>query len=227
MIRDSIKKLILPVKFKTMRRFYSQDSTIKILDIGCGNHSPVLTKQYFPMCQYHGVDIVDDYNLDNNDRKLIDSFYLVTEGGEGYEKIQEHYYDIVVMNHVIEHMKNPKEIFQQIISKVAPGGLIWVAFPSEKSLSLPPANSGSLHFSDDDSHVYVPSMLELCNLLLDNEFKIKFAGQTKDTIRWWVGFFKNLFNKIFVSLGVIKLSSKDLWYYFGFETSIVAVKRKD
>jgi 2-polyprenyl-3-methyl-5-hydroxy-6-metoxy-1,4-benzoquinol methylase len=227
MLRDEVKKLILPVKFREMRKFYSKDSHIKILDIGCGNHSPVLTKQYFPMCQYHGVDIVDDYNLDDNDKKMIDSFYMVTEEGGGYEKIHNHYYDIVVMNHVIEHMSHPREIFLKIINKVAPGGIIWVAFPSEKSLSLPSAASGSLHFSDDGSHVYVPSMIELCNLLLDNKFKIKFAGQTKDTIRWWVGFFRNLFNRVFVSLGMIKLSSKDMWYYFGFETSIVAVRRKD
>jgi SAM-dependent methyltransferase len=217
--------IIMPPKFREIHNFVRGKSEFTLLDVGCGNHSPSSTKKYFPNCIYHGADIVEDYNLNSNDRILMNAFYLVDTEGGGYENIQDNYYDVVVMNHVIEHMKYPKKILSLIVHKVAPNGLILIAFPSEKSLSLPSASIGTLNFSDDYSHIYIPSLNELCNLLLINGFKIVFAGQTKDRLRWMIGFLKNLYNKMLVPIGM-KLSAKYLWYYLGFETSIVAIKHK-
>ena len=41
-----------------------------ILDVGCGNHSPTLTKKYFPGATYHGV-ANEEWNLDARDRELV------------------------------------------------------------------------------------------------------------------------------------------------------------
>ncbi len=212
-------------KFRNIRNFVRNKSEFTLLDVGCGDHSPSMTKYYFSNCKYHGADIVEDYNLNLNDRKLMDAFYLVNTEGAGYENIQDNYYDVVVMNHVIEHMKYPQKILSQIVRKVAYGGLILIAFPSEKSLSFPSANVGTLNFSDDISHIYLPSLNELCNILLNNRFKIVFAGETKDRFRWMIGFLKNIYNIILAPFGM-KLSAKYLWYYLGFETSIIAIKHK-
>jgi 2-polyprenyl-3-methyl-5-hydroxy-6-metoxy-1,4-benzoquinol methylase len=217
--------IIMPPKFREIHNFVRGRRGFTLLDVGCGNHSPTITKKYYPYCKYHGADIADDYNLNVDDKKLMDNFYLVDTEGGGYENIQDNYYDVVVMNHVVEHMKYPIKILSLIVHKVAPGGLILIAFPSEKSLSLPSANIGTLNFSDDITHIYLPSLNEICNVLLMNGFKIVFEGETKDRLRWIMGFIKNLYNKMLIPIGM-KLSAKYLWYYLGFETSIIAIKRK-
>lgn len=45
-----------------------------LLDIGCGNHSPQLTKLYFPKVNYYGLDITN-YNNDEIDFKVMKQFY--------------------------------------------------------------------------------------------------------------------------------------------------------
>ncbi len=217
--------IFLPPKFRVIHNFVRGKGEFTLLDVGCGNHSPSLTKEYFPRCKYHGVDITDDYKLNIEDKIIMDVFYLVDKECGGYNNIQDNYYDVIVMSHVIEHMKYPKKTLSLLVHKVAPGGLILIAFPSEKSLSFPSASNGTLNFSDDDSHIYIPSLNDICNLLLINGFKIIYAGETKDRLRWVIGFLKNLFNKMLIPIGM-KLSAKYLWYYLGFETSIVAIKRK-
>lgn len=53
-----------------------RNKPIKILDVGCGNRSPQLTKKYFPYCEYHGIDR-EIYNLTETDLKLMDKFYIL------------------------------------------------------------------------------------------------------------------------------------------------------
>ena len=39
--------LTRPPRFDILSR-YINNKKLKILDVGCGNHSPILTKMYFP-----------------------------------------------------------------------------------------------------------------------------------------------------------------------------------
>jgi 2-polyprenyl-3-methyl-5-hydroxy-6-metoxy-1,4-benzoquinol methylase len=79
---------------------------ISILDIGCGNHSPSLAKRWFPKSTYHGADI-QKYRLNTADLLAMDNFYLIgQDGNQGYDDIPDMTYDFIVMNHVIEHIRD-------------------------------------------------------------------------------------------------------------------------
>src|SRR5579875_3321351 len=119
-----------PMKFRFIRGKLVAGA--RILDIGCGNGSPSLTKRWFPGCHYAGADI-ERYNLKDADIAAMDEFFLLGRDGSGYDAIPEASYDFVILNHVIEHMPDPKPVLASLCSKLRPGAHIWIAFPSLRS----------------------------------------------------------------------------------------------
>lgn len=190
----------------------------RILDIGCGNNSPSVTKHWFPDCDYSGADI-QRYNIDERDDAAMDHFYLVKADGSGYDSIPDDYYDFVVLHHVIEHMQNSTPILASLCRKLKPGGYIWIAFPSLRSLSLPSAAEGTLQFCDDISHVYLPDVREVSNTLLANGVTVLHAGKTRDAVRMLLGI---LVLPVTIIKRVLtgKLSALGLWYILGFEDHV-------
>ena len=167
-----------PMKFQYVRRRISSPA-IRILDIGCGNNSPSVTKHWFPGCHYTGADI-QRYNLGGADDAAMDAFYLLGADGSGYSAIPGASYDLVILNHVLEHMTEPAPILAALCAKLKPGGYIWIAFPSLRSLGLPSSEDETLQFCDDPTHVYLPDIREVANVLLANGVKVLHAGPSRE-----------------------------------------------
>jgi SAM-dependent methyltransferase len=212
---------VCPVKFKYVRcRIVSPK--LRILDIGCGNHSPTITKHWFPGCYYAGADI-QQYNNGDEDMAAMDEFYPLGADGSGYSAITDNSYDFIILSHVIEHMKDSANTLAIVCSKLKPGGYVWIAFPSLRSLSLPSAE-GTLQFCDDPTHVYVPDIREVSNILLDNGVKVLHAGRSRDYVR-------NLIGAIILPWKLLKrritgrLSANGLWIVLGFEDHVFGQRR--
>jgi 2-polyprenyl-3-methyl-5-hydroxy-6-metoxy-1,4-benzoquinol methylase len=196
----------------------------RILDIGCGNGSPSVTKRWFPGCHYAGAD-VQRYNLSQADDAAMDEFFPLGADGSGYAAIPSASYDFVILNHVIEHMPDPAPILAALCAKLRPGGYIWIAFPSLRSLSLPSSVDETLQFCDDPTHVRVPDVREVANILLANGIQVLHAGRSRE------GFFttladifklaKRLLQKLFTG----KFSGRGMWYLLGFEDHVFGRKR--
>jgi ubiquinone/menaquinone biosynthesis C-methylase UbiE len=215
-----IATFVCPVKFKLARkRLHGKQP--RILDIGCGNYSPSTTKKWFKGCFYVGADI-QEYNLNENDVRCMDAFYKLGADGSGYDQIPDESFDFVIMNHVIEHMPDALDTLNSICRKVKPGGFIWIAFPSEKSLAFPPAVD-SLNFCDDPSHIWIPSIRDVSNNLLRQGLKIVHAGRSRDFPREAIGL-------VMLPVAYLRraltgaLSSKGLWYIMGFEDHVFGQK---
>ncbi|MEO6801806.1 MAG: methyltransferase domain-containing protein [Granulicella sp.] len=212
---------VCPTKFLYARRRLSA-GTPRILDIGCGNNSPSTTKHWFPGSHYSGADI-QKYNNNDEDIAAMDDFYILGTDGSGYSEIPDSSYDFVILHHVIEHMPMPAPILTMICSKLKPGGYIWIAFPSLRSLSLPSAE-GSLQFCDDPTHVYVPDVREVSNILLGNGVKVLHAGRTEHLTRSIIGALIlpwALLRRVVTG----RLSCKGLWYILGFEDHVFGQRR--
>lgn len=216
-----IAKTVCPTKFLYFRR-RSSEQKLRILDIGCGNNSPSTTKQWFPEAHYSGADIAQ-YNNNAEDIDMMDSFYLLGVDGSGYEEIPEASFDYIILHHVVEHMPQPAPILETICTKLKPGGYIWIAFPSLRSLSLPSAE-GTLQFCDDPTHVRVPSIQEVSNILLGSGVKVLHAGRSRSFVRGALGLAilpVALIRKAFTG----RLSGKGLWYILGFEDHVFGQRR--
>jgi SAM-dependent methyltransferase len=212
---------ICPTKFLYVRHKLSGPG-LRILDIGCGNNSPATTKQWFPGSHYSGADI-QRYNLDDQDLAAMDTFYLLDPDGEGYSAIPESSFDFIVLHHVVEHMPTPGPILAAICSKLKPGGYIWIAFPSLRSLSLPSAQ-GTLQFCDDPTHVRVPEVREISNVLLANGVKVVHAGRSRSFVREMIGAMLlpwALLRRMITG----RLSGRGLWYILGFEDHVFGQRK--
>jgi 2-polyprenyl-3-methyl-5-hydroxy-6-metoxy-1,4-benzoquinol methylase len=213
-----------PMKFRLIRGRLSPAP--RILDIGCGNGSPSVTRRWFPNCHYAGADI-QRYNLSASDDAAMDEFFPLSADGSGYSAIPDRSFDFVILNHVVEHMADPAPILAMLCAKLKPGGYIWIAFPSLRSLSLPSSVDETLQFCDDPTHVYVPDLREIANLLLANGVKVLHAGRSREgfftTLVDSFKFAKRLLKRLFTS----KFSGRGMWYLLGFEDHVFGQRRMD
>src|SRR3954470_7978527 len=105
-----------PVKFARFHALY-HDKPAMILDVGCGDNSPSLTKEYFPHSTYHGVDRVD-YNIDDADRRAIDHLYRMDLDVDTLDVVPDDTYDLVIMSHVVEHLRKPEQVVASLCRKL-------------------------------------------------------------------------------------------------------------
>lgn len=212
-----------PIKFQYVRRRLSSPS-LRILDIGCGNNSPSVTKRWFPGCHYAGADI-QRYNLSGEDDAAMDAFFLLGADGSGYEAIPDDSYDFVILNHVLEHMAEPGPILAALCSKLKPGGYIWIAFPSLRSLGLPSSEDETLQFCDDPTHVYLPDVREVANVLLANGVKVLHAGRSREGLFTTLGDVVKLLKRLLKRMVTGRFSGHGLWYLLGFEDHVLGQRR--
>ena len=212
-----------PMKFQYLMGRFSSPS-IRILDVGCGNNSPSMTKRWFPECHYAGADI-QRYNLGSEDDAAMDEFYLVSADGSGYAAIPDASYDLVILNHVLEHIAKPGPVLASLCAKLKPGGYIWIAFPSLRSLSLPSSVDETLQFCDDPTHVYIPDVREVSNILLANGVKVIHAGRSREGFFTTLADMTKLLKRLLKKLATGTFSGRGMWYLLGFEDHVLGQRR--
>ena len=212
-----------PMKFRYVRRRLTSRS-LRILDVGCGNNSPSVTKRWFPGCHYSGADI-QRYNLDSEDEAAMDEFFLLGADGSGYDAIPDGSYDFVILNHVIEHMRDPRPVLKMLCAKLKPGALIWIAFPSLRSMILPSSADETLQFCDDPTHVYVPGVREVANVLLANGVRVLHAGRSREGLLTTLADSLKLLKRLLARALTGRFSGRGMWYLLGFEDHVLGQRR--
>lgn len=209
---------IKPFKIKLFKKFLLPENAF-ILDVGAGSHSATITKKWLPKCNYTGIDITKEYHNDENDFKKMDKFIEMDLTKLNFDLIPENKYDLIDMSHIIEHLHNGDKVIEGLIYKLKKSGLIYIEFPSEKSISFPSMRE-TLNFFDDETHCRIYSLKEVCNLLLRNDLKILKAGTRRQWINVFVMPFKiliQLMTKRYVRAGAF-------WDFYGFADFIIAKK---
>ena len=163
----------------------SKKSKIKLLDVGCGNRSPSITKMLFPDVEYYGVD-KQFYNLSTEDIEILENkFYKIDLENQSNlldKALPDDFFDFIILHHVIEHIRNGLEVLDILSQKLNIGGGIYIEFPSVKSLGLP-SMKGTLQFCDDPTHIRLYTIPEVANVLLARGFKIIKAGRRRNILR--------------------------------------------
>jgi len=214
-----LRAITLPAKYRFLNKLFKQGEFV-LLDIGAGNHSASKTKKWFPNCEYHGLDLNKNYNNDENDFKLMQSFYELNLEELNLDSVPNANFDFIMMAHVIEHLKNGDQVLVKLLAKLKPGGYLYVEYPGIRSTRLP-RMKGTLNFFDDDTHLRVYSLTELYNLFLKNNTEIIKGGTRKYIPNILMMPFKVIHNLIKYG----KILPSIFWDFFGF-AEFILIKKK-
>lgn len=190
----------------------------KILDIGCGNDSPIYTKRLCRDCYYVGVD-VGDYNQSKQSIDMADEYRVFTpeDFANGIDTLDTNF-DAVISSHNIEHCNKPIETLQAMCRRLKAGGKLFLSFPNSDSVNFP-HRQGTLNFYDDSTHIYLPDFNKIQQVLQDQEFTIiKAIKSYKPVYYWFWGGVSEIFSRR------QKKILRGTWAFWGFESVIVAEK---
>lgn len=208
--------LIKPFRIELAQK-YLPNKKLNVLDIGAGSHSASITKKWLPDCHYSGVDISENYNNDEADFKAMDEFYLMDLTKLDFNVIPDDKFDLIVMSHVIEHLHNGDKVIAGLLSKLKKGGIIYLEFPSERSVNFP-SKPETLNFYDDPTHCRIFTVKEVSDILKQNQLTILSAGIRRQIINIILMPFKIILQTItkgYVRGGVY-------WDYYGFAEYVCA-----
>lgn len=185
----------------------------KLLDIGCGNHSPSRTKIANPSVFYVGVDI-NKYNIDENDIAVaneIHFFDVETFFNDLITKI-DHKFNYIICAHLIEHIPDKELLFKTIKSKLVKGGLCYITTPDVHTVNFP-SSKGCLNYYDDPTHVNMPLTFQNIHTLCDshNLRLVKFNLRNSSVFGYLIGLAMEPFRAL------LKRNMFFTWLYWGFE----------
>lgn len=150
-----------------------------LLDAGCGNHSPSITKRAFPRVEYHGIDNTE-WNRDATDDEAIDRFFdLSLDDLDALERVPDGAYDAVICSHVLEHLHAPLETAAALARKLRPGGVAYFEVPSPRTVDWPSAREGwmgirgCLNFYDDPTHTEPVDLVDVRRRLESDGFSVQ------------------------------------------------------
>ena len=206
----NVSKILIPPKFKYFHK-KNRKMSIKILDVGCANNSPAITKHWFPNSTYHGVD---KYFNETQDQFIDNAIKIDLENDNLKEHVRDNY-DIIILSHVIEHLENGKEIIDYFCGKLNSPGHIYIEFPSKRSLELPSA-IGTLNFYDDPTHKKMYYVDEIKEILLKNDISVIKYGSRRDLKRIIFTSIPSMIINLFRIIRGKKIIAKGLWDLLGF-----------
>jgi SAM-dependent methyltransferase len=189
-----------------------------VLDVGCGNNSPLRFKTQRPDIYYIGLDI-SDYNQISDPNTYADKYIVTSPNLFATEIVKlNNQLDAVICSHNIEHCDQPDEVLDAMLKALKHGGRIYLSFPCEESVDFP-QRRGTLNFYDDKTHKNVPDWEKILSKITSEGFSIHFAVKR----------YKPLFlSAIGLLLEPISAATKRVmpasttWALYGFESIIWA-----
>jgi ubiquinone/menaquinone biosynthesis C-methylase UbiE len=173
--------VIASPKFKALNKRFKKGEEFKVLDVGCGK-SAVKTKKYFRNCRYYGLDCLDSSGVGEEELKAAEHYYQIDLDKDNLSSLADNFFDAIIMTHTLEHIKNGLSVIEGLCEKLKKKGIIYIEFPSVRSLSLPSVE-GTLNFCDDPGHIRIYDIKDVANVLLAANFKIIKAGPRRDLLK--------------------------------------------
>lgn len=141
---------------------------VRILDVGVANDSVRENRIVYNSPNITGLD------CNSTNAKYCDNFFEFNLDENSPLPVADKY-DIVICNHVLEHVYSWRKRVAEFCELLNPGGFIFIEFPNVNSLKRK-RSSFSYHFHDDSTHVSIINDTELANILLQSKMTILSSG---------------------------------------------------
>ena len=191
-----------------------------VLDVGCGNSSPVICKALRSDVFYVGIDI-EDYNQQASAEEFADE-YLVTARDHFWQQIanMQNRFDAAISSHNLEHCDEPEQTLRALLRAIKPRGRVYLSFPCEASVFFP-HRKGTLNFHDDPTHSNCPDLSRVLSTLHSEGFDTDFiAARYRPVVLAALGLLLEPVSALLRR--VMPLGST--WALYGFETVIWATR---
>lgn len=175
-----VKRIFPPPKLAAIRNVVGPRS-VRVLDVGCGNDSCQLTRYWLRVSEYHGVDR-EHWNNQSADYAKMDRVFILDLDSDDLSQIPDEHYDVVIMNHVIEHLENGYTVVESLLRKLAKNGAFYIETPSYRTLNFPSA-TGFLNFYDDPTHKRLYDVQQIVDLLMAKEMRVRSFGIRRSLTR--------------------------------------------
>ena len=214
------KLLFSPIKF--MIRTTILKKGLKILDIGSG------TGQFLYEMKQCGLNVygVEPGDFDESENLNIKNTTLLNA------KYPSNFFDIITMNHVLEHLDNPNETIKEIYRILKNNGIFIIGVPNTRSLANKLFNKNWLAY-DVPRHLFNYSDKLIVDILKQHNFKIKEVRYNSRPSQFVMslyfllgikkrdGFINNILELLFTPLTLLVNSIK-----FGDQVEILCKKNK-
>jgi len=191
----------------------------RVLDVGCGNHSPTRFLTLNPSLRYIGIDIAE-YNLDANDHKAAEEL-CICEPKDFARRIKEFgpTFDAVVSSHNLEHTDAPMDVVDAMCACLNGDGKLYLSFPAEESI-LFPKRKGCLNFYDDPTHRYLPNVEHVRSAIERSGCSVMSEIRRHRPIALF------LLGAVLEPWSILlQRSLPGTWAFWGFETILIAQRR--
>jgi len=156
-------------KFRTTRVVMPRPRYI--LDIGVMNNSYAECKNVFPTSVYHGLDYQQiDFTMVQGDQ-----FFLCDLETDGALDSMQPVYDLIIVNHVLEHLMHGIKVFSKLCGLLQPGGILYVEFPSIRT-AYKRKIGHSYHFHEDPTHKAFYRLEDLANAAIKKGCNVVSCG---------------------------------------------------
>jgi SAM-dependent methyltransferase len=193
----------------------------RVLDVGCGNNSPIRSKQCAPLIHYIGLD-VGDYNQRTESIRSADE-YIITSAEDFASQIEARAgaFDATISSHNLEHCNQPERVLRAICTALKPGGRMYLSFPSEASVHFPRRKYNTLNFFDDPTHRQYPRLSQVLSIIEQSGMRIDFAiARHRPFLPMIIGLLLEPIS--YVTQRAMPFGTT--WSLYGFETVIWATK---
>jgi len=193
----------------------------KVLDVGCGNNSPILFKTMRPDVYYTGIDI-GIYNQKAGYNDYADEL-IITNSDDFRSKIEEYTceFDSIICAHNLEHCDDHMGVTSAMIKALKNGGTIYISFPCEESVRFP-KRTGCLNFYDDPTHKNLIEYSSYIDFLNESGLEILFTRKRyRPVLPYLIGLLFEPYGRAFNK----QAPFHGTWALYGFETIIIAQKQ--
>lgn len=209
-------RFFCPPRYQFLRRKFGRNDSFRMLDVGAGHNSYEIVRHYFPNAEFHAID---------RHPQKADTFFQIHLEKEPLDAVPNGAYDAIVFSHTIEHLRNGLEVLKSLVPKLKIGGQLYVEFPSERSMYLPPAD-GTLSFFDDPTHVNFVDVKDVANALLAANVRVLKVGTARHLARSLVLTPLSLAYNVYYVARHRRLSARGLLDVAGYGSYVLGVRHE-
>ena len=164
----AIEFLIYLGRLRKRRRINQFIKTGKILDIGCGRGL------FLDVMRRGGWDTLGtEFNEETASYAMKTYGLKIFPGDIARHKLPTESIDVININQVLEHLKNPNKVIQESCRLLKNGGILIISVPDLRSPQFA-IGKGKWFLLDLPFHLFHFTEEGLCELLSKNEFKVKY-----------------------------------------------------